>query len=43
MAKGNKKSKKKLYIFGGIGLLILILVLVAFIGGNKEEIISVQT
>lgn len=43
MANGNKKSKKKLYIFGGIGLLILILVLVAFIGGNKEEIISVQT
>ncbi len=43
MANGNKKSKKKLYIFGGIGLLILILLIIAFISGNKEEIISVQT
>lgn len=42
MANGKKKSKKKLFIFGGIGLLILVLLIVAFIGGNKEEIISVQ-
>ncbi len=42
MANGKKKSKKKLFIFGGIGLLVLILLIVAFIGGNKEEIISVQ-
>jgi HlyD family secretion protein len=44
MANGKtKKSKKKLFIFGGIGLLLVILLVVAFIGGNKEEIVSVQT
>lgn len=43
MANGKqKKSKKKLYIFGGIGILILALILIALIGGNKEEIIPVQ-
>jgi HlyD family secretion protein len=44
MANGKqKKSKKKLYIFGGIGIVIVALVLIALISGNKEEIISVQT
>ncbi len=44
MANGKtKKSKKKLFIFGGIGLLLVILLVVAFVGGNKEEIVSVQT
>lgn len=43
MANGKKKSKKKLFIFGGIGLLIVILLIVAFVGSNKEEIVSVQT
>lgn len=44
MANGNKKkSKKKLFIFGGIGLVLVALLIVAFIGGNKEEIVSVQT
>lgn len=44
MANGKKKkSKKKLFIFGGIGLLVLILLIIAFAGGNKEEIIPVQT
>ncbi len=43
MANGKqKKSKKKLYIFGGIGVLLLALILIALIGGNKEEIIPVQ-
>ncbi|MCX7875395.1 MAG: efflux RND transporter periplasmic adaptor subunit [Melioribacteraceae bacterium] len=42
MANG-KKSKKKLFIFGGIGLMILIVILLVIFGGNKEEIISVQT
>ncbi len=43
MANGKqKKSKKKLYIFGGIGVLLLTLILIALIGGNKEEIIPVQ-
>ncbi len=44
MANGKqKKSKKKLYIFGGIGVLIVALILIALIGGSKEEIIPVQT
>lgn len=44
MANGKKKkSKKKLFIFGGIGLLLVVLLVIAFAGGNKEEIISVQT
>ena len=44
MANGNrKKSKKKLFIFGGLGLLVLILVIVTFAGGNKENIILIQT
>ena len=44
MANGKqKKSKKKLYIFGGIGIVLLALVLFALLGGSKEEIIAVQT
>ena len=44
MANGTrKKSKKKLFIFGGLGLLVLILVIVALTGGSKENIILVQT
>jgi HlyD family secretion protein len=44
MANGKKKkSKKKLYIFGGIGILLIVLLVIAFAGGNKAEIISVQT
>ncbi|HEY6907265.1 MAG TPA: efflux RND transporter periplasmic adaptor subunit [Ignavibacteriaceae bacterium] len=39
----QKKSKKKLYIFGGIGVLVVALILIALIGGSKEEIIPVQT
>lgn len=37
------KIKKKLFIFGGIGLLIIAVIVIGFIGSNKEEIISVQT
>jgi len=44
MANGKqKKSKKKLYIFGGIGILVVALILIAFLGGSKENIIAVQT
>lgn len=44
MANGNKKkSRKKLFIFGGIGALLLVLVLLLAFSGNKEEIIAVQT
>ena len=44
MANGRtNKSKKKLFIFGGLGLLVSILIIIAFVGGSKEEIIAVQT
>lgn len=44
MAKGNgKKSKKKLFIFGGLGLLLVAVILLAIFSGDKETIISVQT
>jgi HlyD family secretion protein len=44
MANGKKKkSKKKLFIFGGIGILLIVLLIIAFAGGNKADIISVQT
>ena len=44
MAKANgKKSKKKIIIFGGLGLLILVIIALVIFKGNKEEIISVQT
>ncbi|HVO74447.1 MAG TPA: efflux RND transporter periplasmic adaptor subunit [Ignavibacteriaceae bacterium] len=43
MANGRKKSKKKIYIFSGIGAVVVILILIALLGGSKEEIIAVQT
>jgi len=44
MANGKqKKSKKKIYIFGGIGALLVALILFALLGGSKEQIIQVQT
>ncbi len=43
MANGKqKKSKKKVYIFSGIGVVLVALILFALLGGSKEEIISVQ-
>ncbi len=42
MANG-KKNKKKIFIFSGIGAVIIALVLVIVLGGKKENIISVQT
>lgn len=42
MANG-KKSKKKLFIFGGLGLLVLIVLALVIFGGNKENIINVQS
>jgi HlyD family secretion protein len=44
MAKGNrKKNKKKLFVFGGLGLLLLVVVLAVVFSGDKEKIVSVQT
>jgi HlyD family secretion protein len=44
MANGKqKKSKKKIYIFGGIGVVVTALILFVLLGGSKEEIVAVQT
>ncbi len=43
MAKNNKKSKKKIYIFSGIGVLVLAIIVLVITQGNKNEIIKVQT
>ncbi|MCB9250494.1 MAG: efflux RND transporter periplasmic adaptor subunit [Ignavibacteriales bacterium] len=44
MSKSNrKKSKKKLFIFGGLGLLLAIIVGLTLFSGDKETIVSVQT
>lgn len=44
MVNGKQKiSKKKLYIFGGIGILVVALILIAFLGGSKENIVAVQS
>lgn len=42
MANGKQKSKKKLFIFGGIGILVIALVIIAFVGGSKDDIVAVQ-
>lgn len=42
MANG-KKSKKKFFIFGGIGLMVLVVILLVVLNGNKEQIVTVQT
>ncbi len=43
MANGKKKNRKKLYIFGSLGLLIVILIVVVGFGSKKETIVTVQT
>jgi len=44
MANGNKnKSRKKLYIFGGIGMLLVAVIILVILNGNKKEIIAVTT
>ena len=42
MAKNGKKSKKKIIIFSLIGLVLIALILVVFLGSKKEPIIPVQ-
>jgi len=44
MANGKqKKSKKKVYIFSGIGVLVIALVVIMILGSSREEIIQVQS
>ncbi len=42
MANG-KKNKKKIFIFSGIGVIAVILILVVVLGSKKENIVTVQT
>ena len=39
----NNKSKKKLFIFGGLALLAVILILVVVFGSKRENVITIQT
>ncbi|MCL5028823.1 MAG: efflux RND transporter periplasmic adaptor subunit [Bacteroidetes bacterium] len=41
--KQKKKSKKKIIIFSGLGVLVIALVLIAILGSSREEIVPVQT
>lgn len=43
MANNNKKSKKKAFIFSGIGLVLIILVVLVVLGSKKDPVITVQT
>ncbi|MBM4174796.1 MAG: efflux RND transporter periplasmic adaptor subunit [Ignavibacteria bacterium] len=43
MANGKKKNKKKIIVFSIIGALVLIIAGLVIFGGNKEDIILVQT
>ncbi len=42
MAKNGKKSRKKIIIFSVIGVLIIALVVVVYLGSQKEPVITVQ-
>ena len=45
MAKNGKgmKSRKKLFIFSGIGVVIIALVLIVLLGSKRENVVTVQT
>ncbi len=42
MAKNGKKSKKRIIIFSVLGVLVIALALVVFLGSKKEPVITVQ-
>jgi HlyD family secretion protein len=43
MATNGKKSKKKIIIFSVIGLVLVVLVLLVFLGSKKDAVVTVQT
>ena len=43
MPGNNKKSKKKAFIFSGLGLLLIVLVVLVVLGSKKDPVITVQT
>jgi len=42
MANNNKKSKKKIFIFSGIGALLAVLIFLVIIGSKKVAVVRVQ-
>lgn len=43
MANNAKKSKKRLFIFSGMGVVLIVLVVLVVLGSKRETIITVQT
>jgi len=43
MANNKKKSKKRLFIFSGMGVVLVVLVLLVVLGSKREQIITIQT
>jgi HlyD family secretion protein len=43
MANNKKKSKKRVFIFSGMGVVLLVLVLLVILGSKREQIFTVQT
>ena len=39
----NRKSKKKIFIFSGIGAVLVVLAILVFLGSKRESVIAVQT
>ena len=42
MAKNGKKTRKKIIIFSVIGLVVIALGVIVFLGSRKEPVITVQ-
>lgn len=43
MVNSKKKSKKKIFVWSGIGLLVVVLIAVVVFSGSKDPIITIQT
>ena len=42
MGKNGKKSRKKIIIFSALGLVLVALVLIVFLGSKREPVLPVQ-
>jgi HlyD family secretion protein len=43
MANNAKKSKKRLFIFSGLGFVLIVLILLVVLGSKREPVVTVQT